>query len=563
MTQSSPSVHPDLRRHQASMTPQVYTLRNFIHCAFGYTIVNCTLIEGDDACILVDTMTGMDNAETVAAEFRKITEKPIRTIIYTHFHADHVSGAPAFVPLQDIQSGKTEVIAQQSLVQHVARDVGLIAPILGRRAFYQFGMRLPVGEEGTVGAGMGPPQRPGRRTFVPPTRTFDTTYRGETGGIRFEIHHIPSETEDQCAVWLPDFRVLLSADAIYESFPNIYALRGTRFRDPMEWAQGLDRLRSFEADILVPHHGRPVEGRERIAELLTDYRDAIQFLHDQTLRYMNKGYRPEEIADIVVMPERLRDHPWLGEYYGSYKHAIPAIYAGYLGWYQGDPVTLDPVPWAERGQRYVEMMGGREAVLARARDALASNDPKWAADILTWVIRADTTDQEARILKSDALRRWAYEQKNAIWRNWGLTSALELDGRLDLAAGGMALGSPDQVRGFALTSIMKVLTVRLKAEECMDMHFCVAFETTDSGEHCALEIRRGVCQFHETPPSHPDAAVRFDRAFLLDWVFGRTTLDEAIAGNRIVLEGNATDVNAFLEAFEPFNQTDEVSITAR
>ena len=264
MNKIIPSVNKKLAEHQNSMKPKVYTLNNHIHFAYGYSVVNCTLIEGKDECILVDTLTSMEVAETVASEFKKITSKPIKTIIYTHFHADHVSGTEAFVSKEDIESGKVEIICQEQLTGHVIRDVGLIAPILGRRAIYQFGMRLPLGKDGTVGAGLGPPQRPGRRTFAPPSKTFDDFYQGEAGGIKFEIYLNPSETEDQCAVWLPETKTLLSADAVYKSFPNIYALRGTRFRNPMIWANGIDRLREFEAETLIPHHGYAIEGKDKI-----------------------------------------------------------------------------------------------------------------------------------------------------------------------------------------------------------------------------------------------------------------------------------------------------------
>ena len=556
------SVHPDLARHQENMQPKVYTLNGNIHTAFGYAIVNCTLIEGDDACILVDTSTSVDKAEIVAAEFKKITDKPIKTIIYTHFHADHVSGTSAFVSEAELEDG-IDVIGQEELVDHVMRDVGLIAPILGRRAMYQFGMRLPIGQDGTVGAGLGPPQRPGKRSFVPPNKTFEKIYKGTTGGINFEVHLIPSETEDQCAVWLPDSKVLLSADAVYESFPNVYALRGTRFRNPMIWAKGIDRLREFAAETLIPHHGRPVEGVKKIDDLLTDYRDAIQYLHDQTLRYMNKGFTPDEIKEIVKMPEHLRDHPWLGEFYGSYKHAIPAIFVGYLGWYQGDPVELSPTPWKERASRYVDVMGGREKVFSLAAEALKGDDVQWAAELLTWLVRANSDDQEARNMKAEALRRWAYQQKNATWRNWGLTSAMELDGELDMPGGGMVLGSPDQVKGFPLVNIMQVMTVRLKSEETWDYHIRVAFETSDTKERCALEIRRGICQFYEDPPNDFDARVFFNRISLLNWIFGKSTFDEAVQSGDIHVEGEAPKVAEFLSKFEPFNQSDQISLAAR
>ena len=563
MREARPSVHPDLARHQGAMKPKVYTLGGRIHCAFGYSIVNCTLIEGGASCILVDTMNGLDSAKTVAAEFRRITDKPIETVVYTHFHADHVSGAAAFVREEDVAAGAVEIVGQEGLIDHVLRDVGLIAPILGRRALYQFGMRLPVGEEGTMGAGLGPPQRPGPRGFIAPTRTFGASFAGETGGVAYEIHLIPSETEDQCAVWLPAEKALLSADAVYESFPNVYALRGTRFRNPAVWAEGIDRLRGFGAEILIPHHGRPVEGKAEIDALLSDYRDAIQYLHDQTLRYMNKGCTPEEIAEIVVMPERLRGHPWLGEYYGSYKHSIPAIYAGYLGWFQGDPAALDPPPRPERARRYVAAMGGREAVLEAAARALEDGDAQWAAELATWPIRADREDAGARALKAAALRHWAFAQKNAIWRNWGLTAALELDGALDGAAGGMNLGSPEQVRGFPLTAIMRVLTVRLIAERCWETGIRVAFRTTDSAEDCALEIRGGVCRFFADPPGACDASLAFDRAFLLDWLFGRTTFERAIESGAVAVEGDAAAAAEFLSKFEPFNEAGEIAIAAR
>jgi|MDTC01.2.fsa_nt_gb alkyl sulfatase BDS1-like metallo-beta-lactamase superfamily hydrolase len=559
----SPSVHPELAQHQNAMEPRVHTLNGHIHSALAYSVVNCTLIEGDDACILVDTMTSMETAGLAATEFRKITDKPIKTIIYTHFHADHVSGTHAFVTEGEIANGEVEIIGQEELTDHVMRDVGLIAPILGRRAMYQFGMRLPVNDEGTVGAGLGPPQRPGKRTFAPPTKTFTDIYRGETGGIKFEVQLIPSETEDQCAVWLPDEKVLLSADAVYFSFPNVYALRGTRFRNPMVWAQGVDRLREFGAEVLVPHHGFPVEGADKIDKLLIDYRDAIQYVHDQTLRFMNKGYTPDEIKEIVEMPERLKDHPWLGEYYGSYKHSIPAIFAGYLGWYQGDPVTLNPTPWAEKAKRYVELMGGRDKILVLAEEAINGDDVQWAVELLTWLVRMDRQDQEARAMKAEALRRWAYGQKNATWRNWGLMSAKELDGELALGAGGMVLGSPDQVRGFPLTNIMQVMTVRLISEASSETNIRVVFVTTDSNESCALEIRSGVCQFYEIPPDERDATVNFDRAFLLKWIFGQTTFDESVAAGNITIDGEAATVADFLDKFEPFNQTEEIAIAAR
>ncbi len=560
----APTVHPELAAHQAAMQRRIYKIHGRYHMAFAYSVSNCTMIEGDDGVILVDTMTSLEAAEEVAAEFRKITDKPIKAIIYTHFHADHVSGAKAFVSEDDVAAGKVRIYGHQDLAGHVLRDVGLIAPVLGRRALYQFGMRLPIGEDGTLGAGLGPPQRPGTRTFIAPTHTFTGSHEEVIAGVRLRIVHVPSETEDQCMVWIPGDKVLLSGDAVQgETFPNIYALRGTRFRNPMVWADGIERLRRFGAEVLIPHHGRPVEGASAVDDVLINYRDAIQYLHDQTLRWMNKGMTPDEIKDRVTMPDHLKDHPWLGEYYGSYKHGIPAVFAGYLGWFDGDPVNLDPIPWTERAQRYVAMMGGRARIMETAEAALAEGDSRWAADLATWLVRADTGDAEARGLKARALRHWGYRQKNTTWRNWALTSAMELDGELEMAAAGMVLGSPEQVSGYPLEDVMRVMTVRLMAEDAFDYQRTLGFDAADTGESCALEIRRGVCRFHETIPDGADAVLNFDRRFLTEWIFGKATIEDGLGEGRISVSGEAEMVAEFLAKFEPFNQAGAIAISAR
>ena len=192
----SPSVHPELAAHQAAMEKRIYSIGGRYHMAFAYAVSNCTMIEGDDGVILVDTLTSVESAETVAAAFREITPKPIKAIIYTHFHADHVSGAKAFVSEDDVAAGKVKIYGHQDLTDHVLRDVGLIAPVLGRRALYQFGMRLPIGEDGTLGAGLGPPQRPGTRTFIAPTDTFTGSLKLEIAGVALD----PAQTLDGLSI---------------------------------------------------------------------------------------------------------------------------------------------------------------------------------------------------------------------------------------------------------------------------------------------------------------------------------------------------------------------------
>lgn len=560
----TPSVHPDLAEHAKPMTPRVITVRDKYHVAYAYAPSNCTLIEGDDGCVLVDTLTTVEAATPAVAGFRERTDKPIRTVIFTHFHNDHVGGVNCFIDAEDVAAGKVEVIAHEDLTANVLTDTGLIAPILGRRALYQFGMRLPEGVTGSVEVGCGPVNRMGKRGFIQPTRTFSKELEIEVSGLRVQMIHLPSETQDQIGVWLPDDKVLLSADIIQgETFPNIYALRGTRFRSPMQWVQAIDRMRALGAEVLIPHHGRPVEGAEAVADVLTAHRDAIQYMHDQTVRLMNRGYTPDEIAHEVTMPDHLKDHPWLGEFYGSYKHGLRNIYAGYVGWFHGDPVDLDPKPRKQRAANYVALMGGREELLKKAQAAYDEGDYQWAAELASWPIQADWEDQDARQIKADALRAYGYAQKNATWRNWSLTAAMELEGTLTISAQGLPIGAPEQVKNYPAKGIVELMTVMLDPVKSKNVRQTIGFKTNDTDEACALEIRQGVCEFHSDIPASAEATVSFNRAFLTQWVFGQVGFESGIEEGQVSIDGDSEAVIGFLGLFDSFSDMSELRIVAR
>ncbi len=546
-----PSAHPELAAQMALYeTPRIITTLGHIHTAHCYTGSNCTLIEGEDACILVDTLSGELPGDDAAAAFQAITDKPIKAVIVTHFHPDHVSGIFSFVSEEDIWSGAVEVIGQRELTDNLLRDGGILAPIRNRRGPFQFGAHLDYGVTGGYGSAVGAPPRRGKSGFVDPTRTFESLLELEIAGIKLQVIHVPSETDDQSVVWLPEEKVLISADAIQGmTFPNIYALRGTQFRNPMQWVKGMDTLRQLNADILIPHHGPTVEGADAVEELLCAYRDAIQYLHDQSVRWINQGFTWDELADKVTMPEHLAEHPWLGEFYGSYKHSVRSVYAGYIGWFQGDAVELDPHPWKERAERYVTAMGGREAVLAQAQEAFDAEDYRWAMDIITWAIRADSDDMEARRVKAQALRGWAYQQKNSTWRNWGLCQALELEGELGEQRGGHKV-QPGQARNYPTSRLLELMTVRLIAENAFDTQLIMGFVSTDTDESCGLEIRRGICQFHDTLPERCDVTLSFKRQFLSEWAGGATTFDEGINSGAVELIGERSDVGNFFSKFE-------------
>ena len=327
---------PDaLREHSKLFEKEVVEVTDGVHVAVGFGLANSIMLEGDEGIIIVDTMETVAEGEAVLAAFREITDKPIAAIIYTHNHADHVFGARAFAA-----PGEVPVYAHQSTGYYINRVVNQIRPIITTRSMRMFGHHLPEGER--INDGIGPHLGVSEESTLfalPPDHTVDERLETTIAGIKLELVHAPGETEDQLFVWLPEKKVVLSGDNIYQTFPNLYTIRGTYYRDVQKWAASLDKIRALDAEFLVPSHTRPLSGRERIHDTLTDYRDAIQYVHDQTLRHMNKGLTPDQIVERVQLPPHLAESLWLQEFYGKVSWSVRSVFDGYLGWFDGNPTT--------------------------------------------------------------------------------------------------------------------------------------------------------------------------------------------------------------------------------
>ena len=547
----APTVDPRLTEHSRKMAQHIYRSADRVYCAVGYGLANMTMIEGDDGVVIVDVLESTENARAVMAEFRRITTKPVKAVIYTHNHYDHIMGADAVVERADVDAGRVPIYAHARMMDGLLRQLSVVGEAIGVRSLYTFGSFLERGPEGSVNEGIGPLLVTAATGFIPPTDTFDDRLEIAVAGLRLELLHAPSETDDEIVVWMPDQKLIQSAEVIQgETFPNLYTIRGTTYRDPVQWYRTIDRLRALEPEHLVPSHGRPVEGKAEIAALLTAYRDAIQFTHDQAVRLINKGYTPDELATALpALPPHLAAHPWVTEFYGTVKHSVRNVYGGYLGWFQGDPTTLDPAPPVERARRYVAQMGGRDAVVAAARKAAGAGEQQWCAELLTWVIRADPTDREARALKASALRALAFRQVNINWRNFHLTAAKELDGSLDASR-------YDTSRGIAVLSrlpleaILENVVVRIDPDKTRDVRMTLALHTTDTDRDYALEIRRGIVQLHRSRPARVDATLSGEEAVLRDVLLRQRNFLKELVVRGLTVEGGLGTVSTFFGYFE-------------
>jgi alkyl sulfatase BDS1-like metallo-beta-lactamase superfamily hydrolase len=552
---SAQTIPPRLTEHSKKMAQRVYKIAANVYSAVGYALANSIMIEGRDGIIIVDVTESVDSARAILAEFRKITDKPVKAVVYTHNHTDHTMGVKAFTSEEDVKAGRVDIFAHETLMDTVISNASVIAPILGLRSAYSFGIALERGPEGSVNEGIGPKLIGGQRSFIAPTKTFKDSLDIEVAGVKLHLQHAPSETDDEIVVWLPEARVLLTAEVIQgECFPNLHTLRGTKYRDPVNWFKSIDKLRLFGAEHMVPSHGRPISGKQNIEELLTSYRDAIQYVHDQTIRNMNKGLTPDELVEVVSkLPPHLASHPWLGEFYGTVKHSVREIYVGYLGWFEGDPTFLDPLPRGERAARYVEQMGGHNRVLESALGAYDKGDYQWAAELLTYLIRVNKEDAQARILKAKALRGLAYKTENTNWRDWYISSARELERSLNsivTLAATSSLAAPDILKQLPISKLLEGMTVRLDPLKTADVHLTVGFRFTDTGRSCALEVRRGIAQLHESSPAEVDVTLNLTVNDLHRIMLRQTTFADALRTGDIKADGKQAELARFFGFFD-------------
>jgi alkyl sulfatase BDS1-like metallo-beta-lactamase superfamily hydrolase len=548
------TVSAPLTAHARTMAQGVYQVAENFYVAVGYGIANMTMVVGTDGVVLIDCLETEEAARTALADLRRASDKPIRGVIYSHSHPDHTSGVRELFDPSEVEQGQVEIYAHERLTTGMRGNpsLGLMPPL---RLAYTFGLDLDRGPDGWVEAGLGPEHRIGTTGFLPPTTVFRGSLDVQVAGVTLQLHEAPSESDDEFVIWFPDHSVLHVADVIQgDCLANLYALRGA-VRDPWQWIRAIDMLRGFDADALIFGHGRPLTGQDEVRDLLVVYRDALQYIHDQTVRLMTRGLTPDELVEVVAeLPPRLRDHPRLGELYGTVKQTVRQIYASYFGWYEADPAFLDPLPRAERSSLYVAAMGGRDAVLAMATQAYADGDFRWAAEILTHVIRRDPDDLPARRLKADALRLLGYQASNPIWRNNYLMAAREIDGTLDrasLLAKVRAMGNPDVAAAMPIPLLLRTLSTRLDPERSDGVQLQVGFRCADSGGAYGLEIRHAVAEVLACDPPDATIDIQTTEPTLRDLLAGRISWPRAVENHAVALNvGSDEDAARFWSLFD-------------
>lgn len=537
--------------HSRTFDTRTEAVTDGVFTSIGHSLANATAVEGDSGLIVVDTGDCVQQAARQHADFRRVTDRPVHALVYSHNH--YALGARHYVPAG--RDGELPVYAHERVHPNLAAQLSDIGPFLVRRACIQFGLFLPSeGPDAMPNHGIGPflydlDSYTPVTGYVRPTHTVADGEETVIDGVRFTFFDAPSDTDDTLLMWLPD-KDLVVNNVAWPSFFNLYTLRGSEFRNPQDVLRGLDLIRELRPEHLVGVHGAPLHGAAEIRRLVTGYRDAIQFLYDQTVRGINRGLDPDQLVQAVRLPDELAANPLAQEFYGEIPFYVRQIYNGLVGWFGTDTAELHPVPGPEQGRRLVALMGGERAVEKETRAALADHELSWAAQLATYLLHVAPDNVSYRQLKADALRALGQVSTASNTRAWLLTQARELEGHVDTSRPPVRLVNVNQVLQAPPQTYVNALRYRLDPARAAGVDEVLAVRFTDLGQGFGLHIRHGIAEFLDHEPADRTCGVALTFDTWARCIAGETDLDAALRAGSALPLGSPTRLRHALALFE-------------
>src|SRR4051812_27136000 len=539
-----PTANPSLWRQSRlvakqglfEVTPGLYQLR-------GFDLSNMSIIEGDTGIIVVDPLIARETAAAALALYREHRgDRPVTGVIYSHSHIDHFGGVKGVTTQEDVDAGRVPILAPEGFLEHAIAENVYAGVAMGRRAGYMYGAALERGPRGGVGAGLGQTTSTGTVSLIPPTVDITTTGQEETvDGVRIVFQMAPdSEAPSEMLFYFPDLRALCAAEDATHNLHNLLTLRGALVRDPRLWSSYLTEtidLFGDDLEVVFASHHWPTWGNDRAVEFLALQRDLYGYLHDQTLRMLNKGLVGAEIAEQIQLPPALENAWHARGYYGSISHNVKAIYQRYMGWFDGNPAHLWEYPPVDAATRYVECMGGADAVLEKARRAYDAGDYRWVAQLVNHVVFADPKNTAALELQAMTLEQLGYQVENATWRNFYLMGAREL--REGVAGSATVASSPDVIVALSMEELLDALAIQIDGPRAWGKWMVVNWSITDSGEQYVTTLENGVLTYVAgKQAAGADATVTLARPAIDAVLLGRARLEDQVKSGKITIGGD-------------------------
>jgi len=549
------TVNPSLwRLAQLNLNHGLYRVTEGIYQVRGFDLSNITFVEGNEGFIVVDPLTSAEPAAAALALMRKHRgDKPVSAVIYTHSHVDHFAGVRGIVTDDDVADGRVRVIAPAGFLAEAVSENVLAGNAMGRRATYMYGALLHRGPRGHVDSGLGKAVSSGQVNLIAPTESISKTgTRLTLDGVEIVFQVTPgTEAPAEMNFFFPRHRALCMAENCTCQLHNLYTPRGAQVRDAKAWSFYIDEaidLFADQSEVLFASHHWPRWGKADQVAFLEKQSDLYKFIHDQTLRLANHGLTPLEIAEQVKLPPSLADEWHTRSYYGTISHNTKAVYQRYLGWFDGNPANLHKHPPEAAARRYVDAIGGADAVLAKGRAAFDAGDYRWVAELVNHLVFADPDNMEARNLQADALEQLGYQAESGPWRDFYLTGAQELR-LVRPKATTPRQGATGQLRTLPADQLLDSLSVRLNGDTIGRAQPAMLLTFTDADETFSLKVRNGV--LHHRPAKPSETAIRLSRNTLVDLVVGDRTLEAAVTDG--LIEGDAAPLGELLMQLDRFD----------
>lgn len=564
-----PTVHPSLwRQAQLNAIAGLFEVVPGVYQVRGLDLSNVTFIAGDTGWVVVDPLT---TAVTARAALDLVTEhlgaRPVRAVVYTHSHVDHFGGVRGIVDERDVAGGRVAIVAPDGFLEAAISENVVAGTAMSRRASYMYGMLLPRGPRGHVDAGLGkstPLARPG---LLAPTDTIRATGEERVlDGVRMEFQLTPgTEAPAEMNFLFPDLRLLCMAENCTATLHNVYTPRGAQVRDALAWStyiqEAIERF-ADRADAVFASHHWPRWGRDDLVHFLGVQRDLYRYLHDQTMRLANHGLTMLEIAEELALPAELAGEWSARGYYGTVNHNVKAIYQRYLGWFDGNPAHLHPLPPVEASRRYVEWMGGADEVVRRAREAFDAGEFRWVAQVVDHVVFADPEHEEARLLQADALEQLGYQAESGPWRAFYLTGAQELRHGVPRSLPALGTANPDVVAAMTTQMLLDYLAVRIDGPRAAGRRVVWDLDVAEPDgtvEPWTVVLERGVLhtvagrRAGDLEGGPADVHLTLPRAALGAIVVGAATVDDLVAQGTVTLAGDPAAVADLLDLCDTFD----------
>ena len=525
----------------------------------AFDLANMSFIRGKTGWIVVDPLTANETANAGFELLKKhVEDLPITAVIFTHSHADHFGGVKGLITQEQVDSGEVQVIASHDFFIESVNENLMAGNHMGRRASYMYGNLLPKSPEGTLGSGLGTTTGAGTFTILKPTIEISETPTDLTvDGIKMVFMYTPhAEAPSELMFYIPEMKAMCQAEEINHTLHNLLTLRGAQVRNGLLWSKYIHQtieLFGSEVEVSFGSHHWPTWGNDAIVDFWKKQRDLYRYIHDEVLRLANHGSTLLEVGDEVKLPDSLARTFANRGYYGTVNHNAKAQYQMYFGYFTGNPADLHPLPPAEAGKKFIEYMGGADAVIEKAQKDFDKGEYRWVATALNYVVFADAENKKAKDLLADTYEQMGYQAESGPWRNFYLSGAKELrDGVVTAATPNTS--SPDIVRNLGLETYLDYLAVRLNHPKAgAGKPITLNVILPDRNERFVIYIENGVMNYSlDKQEAKADATISLDRTVLDNINLGQTTIDQAITEGEAKIEGDSKKFGEFLSLLDKF-----------